>query len=118
MKRPECKCERLIYNLKAGPKLQFLFENLVIGEVYLFHRTDSDCHPGSSLWGVFDKCIGTGIYLKSSSFDLYHFELWHPLPPDFQYCRLSTRRELRDYVVALVASEIRTFFQRLQHGAL
>lgn len=43
MNRPECKSEKLIYNLETSPKLQLLFENHVIGATYLFHRTDSVC---------------------------------------------------------------------------
>lgn len=77
-----------------------------VGEVYLFHSTDSCCPADGSLWGIFDKKIGTEIYLESSSFDLFGFRYWHRLPRKYRYCRLSTRAELRDYAVAEICERL------------
>lgn len=72
----------------------------LVGEVYLFHPSDSRCPAEGSLWGIFDKKIGSEIYLESSTLDLSGFRYWHRLPDKYRYCRLSTRDELRDYIAA------------------
>jgi len=84
------------------------FSTFHLGEVYLFHRTDHYCPPKSSLWALLDKQNETGIYLESSSYDLRKFELWHKLPDDYEYCRLATRAELRDFSFALAWFECNT----------
>lgn len=68
----------------------------LMGEVYLFHRSNVRCPRKSSLWGMFDKRVGTDVYLESSSEGaLCDFVLWHKLPDDYRFCRLATREELR-----------------------
>lgn len=75
------------------------------GELYLFHRGNKRDTSNDSLWGVFDKRIGKRIYLESSSGDLRHFRLWHPLPKCYRCRRLATRSEIRDYVTGLIWTE-------------
>lgn len=75
------------------------------GDLYLFHRTVPACPSCSSLWGMFDKRVGTTLYLESSSSDLIHFRGWHRLPDGFRYCRRASRSELRDYAGNLSWSE-------------
>lgn len=70
----------------------------IAGEVYLFHKSDPLCPPESSLWGIFDKRIGSSVYLESCTRDHKHFTLWSCLPSAYRYCRLATRSELRDYI--------------------
>lgn len=91
VKRHSCQLSRTIVS----------FTLFRFGEVYIFHRSDENCPVRGSLWAVFDKCIGSDIYLESSSEDLRMFELWHKLPDDYKYCRLATRAELRDFMFAL-----------------
>ena len=80
-----------------------------VGEVYLFHPDDPLCPDESSLWGMFDRRDETGtVRMESSSEDLKHFLRWHPLSPEYRYCRLSTRAELRDYAAALAYFESRS----------
>ncbi len=76
-----------------------------VGELYLFHRTDERCPPDGSLWGIVDRSDAREIRLESSSSDLLHFRLYHPLPEEYRYCRLATRSELRDYVWNLARTE-------------
>ena len=71
--------------------------NLEPEELYLFNTNDPQCPPKSSLWGIFDRCNGKQILLESSSYDLTTFHLWNPLPAEYIYCRLATRKELRYY---------------------
>ena len=75
------------------------------GDVYLFHKRNSRCPPESSLWGMFDKRVGSSVYLESSTKNLRHFDMWHRLPERYRYCRHSTRSEFRDYVFNRAASE-------------
>ncbi len=82
-------------------------DKFTIGEVYLFHRTDPQCPAESSLWGVFDKHADNSIFLESSTRDLYYFRKWHKLPVGYNYCRLATRPELRDYTAGLQWFEFR-----------
>lgn len=70
------------------------------GDVYLFHTDNPDCPTGSSLWAVFDKCVGGKVYLESSTIDGFHFSVWHPLPEWYRYCRESTPDELKRYMSA------------------
>ena len=72
------------------------------GEVYLFHKSDPLCPAVGSLWGMYDKRIEDGIYLESSTENLCFFRKWHLLPSCYRYFRLSTRAELRDYMVNLI----------------
>jgi len=96
-------CTNLSSMLEEDPPLlSYRFE---VGEIYLFHCCDPLCPPDTSLWGVFDKQDRENVYLESSSFDLYSFTMWHPLPTKFNYCRLASRSELRDYVAALCSKE-------------
>ena len=69
-----------------------------IGDLYLFHTSDSRCPSSSSLWGFYDKRINGIIYLEHSSHNLRKFRLCHPLPTRYRYYRLATRSELRDYM--------------------
>ena len=72
------------------------------GDVYLFSRTDEECSPETSLWGLFDKRLENGtIFLEAMTTNLRDFESWVALPPDFRYVRLSTRDELRDFAYSL-----------------
>ncbi len=70
---------------------------LVEGELYLFNTRDAACPPDFSLWGIV-SCVKQGaIILESSTRDNRLFNLWHVLPEDYIYCRLSTRSELYLY---------------------
>ncbi len=69
-----------------------------IGDLYLFHTSNSRCPSSSSLWGFYDKRINGIIYLEHSSHNLRKFRLYHPLSPRYRYYRLATRCELRDYM--------------------
>jgi len=83
--------------------------DFIIGDVYLFHRSQDACPSATSLWGMFDIRRGRVIYLESSTEDHRNFRLWHPLPDEYRYCRLSTRSELRDYMVNLICNKICKF---------
>ena len=72
-----------------------------LGDLYLFHPCNPRCPASSSLWGFYDKRINGVIYLEHSSHNLRNFRLWHSLPKRYRYCRLSTRRELCDYMYNL-----------------
>ena len=74
---------------------------LCVGELYLFHATDPQCPAESSLWGVYDRSEDGTVYLEHSTTDNLHFRMWKPLPEHYRYCRLATRRELRDYMYNL-----------------
>ena len=76
------------------------------GDVYLFHKRNSRCPPESSLWGMFDKRVGSYVYLESSTKDLRHFMTWYRLPDRYRYCRHSSRTEFRDYIFNRTVSEI------------
>lgn len=77
-----------------------------VGEVYLFHCSDSRCPGSSSLWGQYDKHYRGRLYLESSSHGLRTFRLWHVLPSEYHYYRRASRSELRDYIFALSWSRI------------
>ena len=64
-----------------------------VGEVYLFHTDNPRCPDTESLWGLYDRHDGDSICLESCSAD--------------QFCRLSTRGELRDYMANSIYSEIK-----------
>lgn len=72
-----------------------------MGDLYLFHASDPQCPPYTSLWGFYDKTSNGTIYLEHSTLDLRHFRLWHTLPKRYRYYRLATRNELRDYMYSL-----------------
>lgn len=77
-----------------------------VGELYLFHTSDRNCPPESSLWGMFDHLSGNGaIGLESSSEDLVRFRCGGTLPAGYRYCRLSSRDELRDYTADMTFAE-------------
>lgn len=76
------------------------------GEVYLFHGTNPECPARSSLWGMFDVKRDGVVYLESSTRNGKDFALWHPLPARYRFCRLATKIELRDYILALVCGHI------------
>ena len=80
-------------------------QNLLTGELYLFHPADHTCPAIGSLFGIFDKSDSSIIYLESSSWDFIHFRLWHRLPDDYCCCRRASRRELRDYIFNLASFE-------------
>ena len=69
----------------------------VPGELYLFHRSNADCPPSGSLWGLFDRSEAGVVRLESSSRDLHGFRFRHPLPDSYRYSRPATRDEYRDY---------------------
>lgn len=71
----------------------------IIGDVYLFHKTDPRCPANSSLWGMFDKSVDGAVFLESCSSDHEKFDTWCMLPEDYRYCRLTTRTELRQYIL-------------------
>lgn len=79
---------------------------LLPGELYLFHRTDPQCPPETSLWGIFDRFDGERPYLESSSRNLQTFSRWHALPKDCRYRRIATRGELRDYMWGLACADL------------
>lgn len=70
---------------------------LEIGELYLFHTTNSRCPSADSLWGVFDRTEGKRIWLETTSRDLLSFTRASRLPPHYRFFRRATRTELRDY---------------------
>lgn len=72
------------------------------GDVYLFNKTDRNCPSSTSLWGMFDTRKSGDVYLESSTVNLREFAVWHRLPSQYRFCRLSTRAELRDYVADLM----------------
>lgn len=74
---------------------------LHIGELYLFYPSHTYCPPATSLWGFYDKTSNGIIYLEHSTIDLCHFRKWHKLSKRYQYYRLATRDELRDYMYSL-----------------
>jgi hypothetical protein len=69
-----------------------------IGELYLFHSTNPLCPSDTALWGVYDKTDGEQIFLEHCSLDLKTFSLGCALPDEYDYCRLASRSELRDYM--------------------
>ena len=72
------------------------------GELYLFHKTDPACPVIGSLLGLFERRIGSTVYLRECTFDMIHFEEWYCLPAEYRHCRLSTRDELKSYFTALL----------------
>ena len=69
-----------------------------IGDVYLFHTTDPGCDSRTSLWGIVgNRDAENRICLATSSADLRKYNYWTFLPAEYQFCRLSTREELRDF---------------------
>lgn len=87
-------------------------QNLLTGELYLFHPTDRACPATGSLLGIFDKIADGTLYLESSSWDFIHFRFWHRLSDDYCCCRRASRRELRDYIFNLASCER----LEMQHG--
>ena len=81
--------------------------NFKVGEVYLFHTDDPRCPDAESLWGLYDRHDGNSIFLESWSTDQKHFSKGRHLPEQYRFCRLSTRSELRDYMVNSIYSEIK-----------
>ncbi len=82
-------------------------QNLLSGELYLFHSTDRSSPATGSLFGIIDKIADGIIYLESSSRDLRRFRLWHRLPNHYRYHRRASRSELRDYIFNLACYECR-----------
>ena len=76
------------------------------GELYIFHTSNPQCPQNESLWGVFDKCDHGKIILESGSCNHRDFMLWSPLPDEYQFCRLATRSELRDYTYNIATHEL------------
>ena len=73
--------------------------NFKIGELYIFSPSEHWAKTDPLLWGIFDKQTPDGqIMLEASTRDFINFTLWKPLPPEYVYCRLATRAELRDFV--------------------
>lgn len=72
-----------------------------MGEVYIFSKDNPECPADeTALWGKYSDHINGEIELETYSTDLREFFLWKMIPPGYKYCRLSTRRELQDYVSA------------------
>lgn len=82
-------------------------QNLLSGELYLFHSTNRPSPATGSLFGIIDKTSDGIIYLESSSRDLRRFGLWHRLPNHYRYYRRASRSELRDYLFNLAWYECR-----------
>lgn len=76
-----------------------------VGDVYLFHASDSRCDPDSALWGLFDRREGERILLECYTTDMNHFEKWKPLPAGYRFCRMATRDELRDFTANMIHAE-------------
>lgn len=75
-------------------------ETLQRGELYCFGVGDDAI--STRLWGIFDSRDRSGsIHLAVASADMRHFEYWMPLPMSYTRCRLSSRRELRDFSLNL-----------------
>ena len=72
--------------------------DFVVGDLYLFHKTDKQCSSSNSLWGIYSSIEDGIIYLESSTLNLRTFRLWHRLPNKYRYSRRATRNELRDYM--------------------
>ena len=81
--------------------------NFKVGEVYLFHPADPRCPDAESRRGVDARPGGHSIFLESWSTDQKHFSKGRHLPEQYRFCRLSTRSELRDYMVNSIYSEIK-----------
>ena len=80
-----------------------------VGEVYLFHKENSECPDVESLWGLYDKRVEDAIYLETCTLDQKHFFRGQRLPAEYRFCRLSARHELRDYIANCICSEIGNF---------
>ena len=74
---------------------------LRFGELYLFHPSNLHCPAEDSLWGLYDKTEDGVIYLEHCTLDLRNFRLMYKLPIHYEFCRLATRDELRDYMYSL-----------------
>ena len=83
--------------------------NFKVGEVYLFHTDDPRCPDTESLWGLYDRHDGNSIRLESCSTDQKNFSKDRRLPAQYRFCRLSTRGELRDYMVNSICPEMSNF---------
>lgn len=60
--------------------------------------TDPGCDSRTSLWGIVgDRDAEDRICLETSSANLRKYDYWTVLPAEYQFCRLSTREELRDF---------------------
>ena len=71
-------------------------EEIVPGELYLYHRDDRNCPSESSLWGVVAWAEDGVVCLETSSRDLFAFRFWYFLPSEYLHARLATRAELRE----------------------
>lgn len=80
-------------------------EDFLVGELYLFSDMKDPSDNARTLWGVFDKMADGKVCLESASHDMSKFDLWCQLPDEYKYYRLSTRLELRDYVMGLTYSQ-------------
>jgi len=73
--------------------------NFKIGELYIFSTSEHWAKNDPLLWGIFDEQTPDGrIMLEASTRDFMNFILWKHLPPEYLYCRLATRAELRDFI--------------------
>lgn len=98
--------------LEIGDPLKCHFH---IGELYLFSSSNS-CNEGDDLmWGVFDKIVENRIYMESLSSNMSDFDLWCELPDKYKHYRLTTRRELRDYIMGLTYSQCASHDEFLMH---
>ncbi len=79
-------------------------EEFSMGDVYVF-STEKDAAGSEVLWAMFDRWENGVMILESSSRDLSLFDLWHELPDRFRYYRLTTREELKEYVVGVISYE-------------
>ncbi len=92
---------------KQTKRMRVKYCNFKVGEVYLFHTDDPRCPDAESLWGLYDRHDGGSVRLESCSMDQKHFSKGRHLPEQYRFCRLSTRSELRDYMVNSICSEIK-----------
>ncbi|MEG1645140.1 MAG: hypothetical protein RR279_04760 [Alistipes sp.] len=68
------------------------------GEGYVFaEKTETGSTVGSLLWGIFDKEDRGQVSLELVSQDFVRFCTYTVLPAEYEYVRLMTRGELRDF---------------------
>ena len=82
------------------------------GELYLFSTSEYNSSEEECLWGVFDKTEPAKVCLETSSRNMVTFKKFVNLPPEYRYCRLASRDELRDYTYNQGCYESRSYEQQ------
>ena len=90
-----------------GPDVSSIFAAQIIKQPKRMTVKQCNFKVGESLWGLYDRHDGNSIFLESWSTDQKHFSKGRHLPEQYRFCRLSTRSELRDYMVNSIYSEIK-----------